>query len=176
MTNPVTTRDAARASETVARQAAQAAETATLEAAARRLAAEQAARDAEEQRKEWERAEQGWKLNAGAEVRALRKRVDAVLADTTATTSRPAVEFRALARQWLYGLVDSDPLQLFERLCTADERLGQLIGQSRECGAAIVRTGELNDASITASLDALECRCWAAGMQRVRVLAGEVEG
>jgi hypothetical protein len=175
VSNPIATRDAVATAHKNAERAQAEATQATQEAEARKVAAQQAARDARDQQAAFERELRGWTLRAGDEIRKLAANVDAVLKDTTSTTSRPAVELRALARQWLYGLVDADPLQLFERLCSADERLGQLIGESRQCGAAIVRTGELNDASITAALDDLECRCWAAGMQRVRFLAGEVE-
>jgi hypothetical protein len=140
-----------------------------LEAA--RIAEAEAARVADIARKDAERIETGWRLNAASELHKLTKTVDAVLAERV--TERPRLDARSLARAFLYGLPGTDAAGLLDRLCASDGRLAGLLGTQRQVSAAQLRAMEHRDGNLDIALDALECKAWAAVAHRIRVLAGE---
>ncbi len=140
-----------------------------LEAA--KIAEKEAARLAEIKRKDEERIETGWRLNAASELQKLTKQVDAVLAEKV--SDRPRLDARSLARAFLYGLPGTDAAGLLNRLCDVDGRLGGLLGTQRQVSAAQLRAMEHRDGNLDIALDALECKAWAGVAHRIRVCAGE---
>jgi hypothetical protein len=140
-----------------------------LEAA--KIAEAEAARLAGIQRKDAERAENGWRLNAASELHRLTRTVDTFLAEKV--SDRPRLDARSLARAFLYGLPGTDSAGLLNRLCDVDGRLGGLLGTQRLVSQAQIRAAEHNDGALNNALDDLECRAWAAVAHRIRVCAGE---
>lgn len=140
-----------------------------LEAA--KVAEKEAARVAEIKRKDEERAENGWRLNAASEFQKLRRQVETVLAEKV--TDRPGLECRSLARAFLYGLPNTDSAGLLDRLCASDGRLGGLLGTQRLVSQAQIRAAEHGDHALNAALDDLECKAWSAVARRIRTCAGE---
>jgi hypothetical protein len=140
-----------------------------LEAA--RVAEKEAARLAEIARKDAERAENGWRLNAASELHKLTKQVDTTLAEKV--PDRPRLEARALARAFLYGLPGTDAAGLTIRLAAVDGRFGGLLGTQRLVSQAQIRAAEHSDGALNNALDDLECKAWAAVAHRIRVCAGE---
>jgi hypothetical protein len=137
-----------------------------------KLAEKEAARLGEIKRKDEERIETGWRLNAASELHKLTKQVDAVV--TEKVTDRPRLECRSLARAFLYGLPNTDAAGLLDRLCASDGRLAGLLGTQRQVSAAQLRAMEHRDGNLDIALDALECKAWAAVAHRIRALAGEI--
>jgi hypothetical protein len=140
-----------------------------LEAA--KIAEAEAARVAAIARKDAERIETGWRLNAASELQKLTKQVDAVLAERV--TERPRLEARAFSRALIYGLGGTDSAGLMLRLAAVDGRFGGLLGTQRQVSAAQLRAMEHRDGNLDIALDVLECRAWAAVASRIRVCAGE---
>lgn len=137
-----------------------------------KVAEKQAAKDAEERRKEQERIENGWRFNAANELRQLSKKVDQILAEKV--SDRPRLECRALARAFLYGLPGTDGAGLLDRMCTVDGRLAGLLGSQRLVSAAQIRAAEHRDGALNNALDDLEIRAWSAVARRIHSLAGEI--
>jgi hypothetical protein len=173
MSNPVQAREQSRAAAAEARQLQAEAEQAQADAAARKRAAEDAARVAAEQGRAWDLAEQGWRLNAGNELRQLRKQVDAVLAEKPDPT-RPTPETRILARRLLRD-VDPDPFKILQRLGALDETWGRFNALEEASQMFISRSAELADEGLNAGADELECQCHRAALARLRWLAGEAD-
>lgn len=138
-----------------------------------KVAEAEAARVAEAKRKDEERIETGWRLNAASELQKLTKQVDGVLAEKV--TGRPRLEARALARAFLYGLPNTDAAGLTLRLAEMDGRFAGLLGTQRAVSQAQIRAMEHRDGNLDNALDALECKAWAAVANRIRVCAGEVD-
>jgi hypothetical protein len=135
--------------------------------------AAEAARVGEIARKDAERAENGWRLNAAKELHDLTKKVDAVLGERV--TGRPVGAARSLSRAFLYGLPGTDSAGLILRLAAVDGRFGGLLGTQRLVSQAQIRAAEHSDGALNAALDDLECKAWSAVARRIRVCAGEVE-
>jgi hypothetical protein len=133
--------------------------------------AAEAARVAEIARKDAERAENGWRLNAASELHRLTRTVDAVLAEKV--SERPRLEARAIARALIYGLAGTDSAGLILRLAAVDGRFGGLLGTQRLVSQAQIRAAEHGDGALNNALDDLECKAWAAVAHRIRVCAGE---
>jgi hypothetical protein len=132
----------------------------------------EAARLADEKRKEEERKETSWRLHAGDEARKLAKQVDAVLA--TRVTGRPPLEARPFARGVLYGRGPS-LVEGLGVLATLDERLRQLWEADQSVRKAQGDVASHADEPLNNTLDDLECRVWVAVARRMRVCAGEAE-
>jgi len=130
------------------------------------------ARVAEAAQKVWDRAETGWKLQAGQETRTLQAEAEKLLRAKVDAPGRVDPEIRLLARQFLHSGI---ALGNMDRLAGADRRLGELLGLQRKAGAFMGRLGEGGDPMLLTVADQTECAAWRAALARIGVLAGEVE-
>jgi hypothetical protein len=168
--NVVAAREEAQQAQTAANRAQAEADQAAKDATERRQAAAEAAKEAEDRRRVAERAENGWRLSAGKDLRDFREGADKVLNQKVDATGRPDPTTRGLARQYLHGGIDFDQRAL---LGAADPRLAELLGLQHSAGQFLLRLGEVGDRALNEAADQIECRAWQAVLGRLALLAGE---
>jgi hypothetical protein len=136
--------------------------------------AAEAARLGEIKRRDDERAMRGLELNASAEIRALRDRIEKALAAKRPATSRPSIGARGLSRKFAHQ--GCDILEV-DRLAHLDDAFGEFFGLNGLAQQMNTRMQSLaiSDDNLFAAVDALEIKTWRAVVQRAAILAGEVE-